>query len=206
MGGVYSVKLFRNEGEAEVEVYGQKYRITVADLEASGISDGDEADGERNELLEQACEKLACIKKAQVYLSYRALPKRKLWEKLKRAGFGEDAVENTVELLERKGYINDGELCAEYAEALQRSKGYGGARLRKELYAKGFERDLVEEAVEAVSAENDAELVITELLCKKFPSLQPEDRQARSKAAAYLYRMGYTYDEINNAIEAFGRE
>jgi len=206
MGGVYSVKLFRNEGEAEVEAYGQKYRITIADLEASGITEGSEADEEGAELLALAAEKLACIKKAQVYLSYRALPSRKLTEKLKKAGFGKEAIEKSVELLTRKGYVNDGELCTEYAEVMQRSKGYGGARLRKELYAKGFGRDLVEEAVEAVLEERDTQAVITELLYKKFPSLHPEDRQARSKAVAYLYRMGYTYDEINNAIEAFGRE
>lgn len=206
MGTYLSVQLFRSDGEAEVQCLGQKYRITIADLEASGITEGMEADEDALALLEQGAEKLACIKKAQVYLSYRALPGRKLAEKLKKAGFSETAIQKTTELLTRKGYLNDGELCADYAAALHRSKGFGGARLRKELYAKGFDRECVDEAVEAVLEDNDTEAVITELLRKKFPSLHPEDRQARSKAVAYLYRMGYSYDNINNAIEAFGRE
>lgn len=206
MSGCYSVKLLRSHGEAEVSADGSVFRITIADFELLGIEDGAAADEDGLSALEEAAEKLSCIKKSQVYLSYRALPARKLEQKLKKAGFSEESIEKTVELLIKKGYLNDEELCYDYAVAMRDSKRFGVSRLRKELYGKGFSRECVEDALAKAFEGYETEDPILELLAKKFPSLQAEDRQARAKAVAYLYRMGYSYDDINNAIEAFGRE
>lgn len=206
MSGICSVKLCRSDGEAVVTVHGEDYRITIADFQSLGLEDGLAVDEEGLQSLAECAEKLSCIKKALVYLSYRALPTLKLRQKLKKAGFGEDAVDKTLELLTKKGYLNDQELCADYAVALRDSKKFGASRLRKELYAKGFSGEDVDSAVEEAFEGYDAEDAILAVLSKKFPSLQAEDRQARAKAVAYLYRMGYSYDDINNAIEVFGRE
>lgn len=206
MHGVCSVKLCRNEGEAVITLYGEDYRITMADYEAIGIADGERVEDEKASLLAEAAEKLSCIKKAFTYLSYRALPSFKLFQKLKTAGFSKDAVEKTIVLLTKKGYLNDDELCVDYAVALRNSKKFGKSRLCKELYAKGFNREQIEEAVEKAFEDYDEVAAATEILEKKFPSLCTEDRQARAKVSAYLYRMGYSYDDINNALEAFGRE
>ncbi len=206
MGDLCSVKLYRSEGEAVVTLCGEDYRITMADYEAIGITDGEGVEDEKASLLAEAAEKLSCIKKAFTYLSYRALPSLKLRQKLKKAGFTEEAIDKTIALMMKKGYLNDYELCVDYAVALRNSKRFGRARLLKELYAKGFTREQTEEAIEAAFEDYDTVAAVTELLEKKFPSLCAEDRQARAKATAYLYRMGYSYDDINNAIEAFGRE
>ena len=206
MNGFCSVKLCRSDGEAVVTACGEEYRITIADWEALGLEDGGAVDDDGLQTLSECAEKLSCIKKALVYLSYRALPSLKLRQKLKTAGFCEDAIDKTLALLVKKGYVNDEELCADYATVLRDSKQYGASRLRKELYAKGFSRECVDSAVEEAFEDYETEEAILSVLSKKFPSLHAEDRQARAKAVAYLYRMGYSYDDINNAIEAFGRE
>ena len=206
MNGFCSVKLCRSDGEAVVTACGEEHRITIADWEALGLEDGGAVDDDGLQTLSECAEKLSCIKKALVYLSYRALPSLKLRQKLKTAGFCEDAIDKTLALLVKKGYVNDEELCADYATVLRDSKKYGASRLRKELYAKGFSRECVDSAVEEAFEDYETEEAILSVLSKKFPSLHAEDRQARAKAVAYLYRMGYSYDDINNAIEAFGRE
>ncbi len=204
MNGFFSVTVFEKEGEAVVEACGEKYRLTLADLERIGVTDGAEADSDSLNLLAAAHEKLLCIKKALVYLSYKGYATRALGQKLRRGGFPADTVDEVLELLVRKGYLDDEALCKEYAAALQRSKGYGPLRIKKELYAKGFEREQIETAVEELE-ETPVE-VITAILVKKFPSLHPDDRQARAKAVAYLSSRGYDYDDINNAISALERE
>lgn len=204
MNGAYSVTVFEKEGEALVEARGEKYRLTLADLRRIGITDGAEADEDSLALLAVAHEKLLCIKKALVYLSYKGYAARALGQKLKRAGFPSDTVDEVIELLVRKGYLDDEALCKEYAAALQRSKGYGPMRIKKELYAKGFEREHIDLAVEEL--EDTPVEVIAAILAKKFPSLHPDDRQARAKAVAYLSSRGYEYDDINNAISALERE
>ena len=209
MLNTYTVKLFKSDGEALVCTLDNKYRITMADYLVCGIEDGSEVDEEKTCFLEEASEKLACIKKAFVYLSYRSLPVRKLKSKLKLAGFSEGAIEKSIELLLKKGYLDDRALCMEYAESMKRSKLFGTSRLKKELYAKGFDTECIEEALETIADVNDGddnEDALMQLLSKKFPSLSPDDREGRAKAVAYLYRMGYSYDDINNAISALGRD
>lgn len=206
MDGIYTVKLYRTEGEALVIADGEKYRITIADLNVSGVEDGAVIDTAGLLFLSEAAEKLACIKKAFVYLSYHGLSERRLRSKLKTAGFGEGAIDRCIELLVKKGYIDDLALCRETAEALRRSKLYGASRLRKELYAKGFDGDCIDAVLEDGEWDGDDVSAITELLEKKFPHLTPDDRDGRAKAVAYLYRMGYKYDDINNAVSALGRD
>lgn len=204
----YTVKLFKSDGEALVCAGDNKFRITMADYLLSGVCDGDAVDDESICFLEAAAEKLSCIKKAFVYLSYRSLPVRKLKSKLKLTGFSENAIEKAVELLLKKGYLDDCALCKEYAFHLKKSKLFGVSRLKKELFLKGFDAECIEETLEnmADDDEEDAEDALKQLLAKKFPSLSSDDREGRAKAVAYLYRMGYTYDDINNAISALGRD
>ncbi len=201
---LFSVEVFPGVGEAIVKALSQEYRITIADLEACGITADSPVDEESLSFLSTAEEKLRCIKKAFVYLSYKGYSKRALGQKLKRASFSDVIVETVISLLENKGYLDDYNLCAEQAVALQKYKGFGVLRIKKELYAKGFDRDCIENAL--AELEETQEEQVTEILRKKFPCLNSEDRQARAKATAYLASRGYSYDEINNAICAFKEE
>lgn len=204
MNAFYSVELFKSEGEALVEAHGVKYRITIADYERSGIVQGGRITEESLEFLTEAEEKLRCIKKAFNYLSYKAHSKRGLGKKLKNAAFSDTAIVKTLFLLEEKGYLDDLTLCKEYAEYFQKRKNYGVMRIKKELYAKGFDKEAIDRATDEL--DETPEGVITELLLKKFPHLNPEDRQARAKAVSFLTARGFGYDEINNAICAFKSE
>lgn len=229
-----SVKLFKSDGEALVKVSGAEYRVSMADFLKSGVEDGAPCGGEVLLFLEEAAEKLRCIKRAFVCLSYSAQPSRRLSQKLRRAGFGEDTVEKCMALLRQRGYVDDAALCAEQAGFFRKVKLFGSARIRKELYAKGFDRECVDAALEALESRvggeggcvsgswsgsasegvggseggemPDEAACIRELLEQKFPSLSPDDRQGRAKAVSYLFRMGFSYDDINNAISALGRE
>lgn len=208
-----SVKLCKADGEALVKTSGAEYRISMADFLKSGIEDGAPCGESALLFLEEAAEKLRCIKKAFVYLSYGDLPRRKLGQKLKKAGFTEREIEKTLSLLTERGYLDDAALCKARAFSLKRCKLFGPARIKKELYAKGFDKSCVDTALEALQngGDDDGEApdnasCIKELLGRRFPSLSPEDRQGRAKAVSYLYGMGYSYDDINNVISALGRD
>ncbi len=187
-----------------VELAEAKYLISLADLERGGFTEGTELDEKTVNFLESAHEKLACIKKAFVYLSYRALSVRAIREKLKKASFGAKAIDSAIELLVDRGYLDDMALCAETARLLADAKSFGPSRLRTELYAKGFDRDCIDAALEELSFD-DAE-PLHELIRKKFPNYVDGNYDTRRKIVAYLSRMGYGYDLINNALESYERE
>lgn len=200
----FEVTLFRSDGEAAVKFGSETYRITMADYERIGVADGDEVNDDVLDLLAKAAEKLACIKKALVYLSYKAQPVKVLSRKLLRAGFSVEAVEATIDLLLQRGYINESEMCIEFARVLQRAKGYGALRIKKELYAKGFEKayiTLALESLDTVSVE-----FLEKLLLDKFPGFDPSSLKQRNAAARYLSSLGYEFDDIHNAVWALKKE
>lgn len=200
----FEVTLFRSDGEAAVKFGSETYRITMADYERIGVADGDEVNDDVLDLLAKAAEKLACIKKALVYLSYKAQPVKVLSRKLLRAGFSVEAVEATIDLLLQRGYINESEMCIEFARVLQRAKGYGALRIKKELYAKGFEKayiTLALESLDTVSVE-----FLEKLLLDKFPGFDPSSLKQRNAAARYLSGLGYEFDDIHNAVWALKKE
>ncbi len=204
MSLVLRINIHKTDGEALVETSCGKYLISLADFGRGGFAEGAELDEKSMDFLEAAHDKLACIKKAFVYLSYRGLSVRAMRTKLKKASFGEKSIDAAVALLCDRGYLNDEALCADTAKALASAKNFGPSRLRTELYAKGFERDCID--VVLADMEFNEETPLHELIKKKFPNYVDGNYDARRKIVAYLARMGYGYDAINNALESYGRE
>ncbi len=201
MAFVLRVNLHPADGEALVETTSDKYLITMADFKRSGLCEGAEVDEDTRELLEAAGEKLGCIKKAFVYLSYRGLSVRAMRTKLKKAQFEEAAIDAAIELLVDRGYLNDEQLCLDTAKALASAKGFGPSRLRTELYGKGFEREDIDNAL--AELEFDGYETLHEMIRKKFPNYMEGNTDTRRKIVAYLSRLGYGYDMINNALESY---
>lgn len=204
MPSVLRINIHTADGEAMVETTEGKYLISLADCKRGGFVEGAALDEEALDFLDAAAEKLACIKKAFVYLSYRGLSVRNMKTKLKKAAFGEKAIDAAVELLIDRGYLDDEALCADTAKALVAAKGFGPSRLRTELYSKGFDRDCIDAAIAELEFNDDA--VLHELIRKKFPNYIDGNYESRQKIVGYLARMGYGYDSINNALESYGRE
>ncbi len=204
MSLVLRVNIHKTDGEALIETTDGKYLISVADYQRGAFIEGAELDEESMAFMDAAHEKLACIKKAFVYLSYRGLSVRAMKTKLKQASFGEKSIESAVELLIDRGYLDDEALCMDTAKALVAGKHFGPSRLRTALYTKGFERDCIDAVVEEI--EFDDVETLHELIRKKFPSYIDGNYDTRRKIVAYLARMGYGYDAINNALESYGRE
>lgn len=205
MPKVISISRDESSGEAFVEVGTSKYHITLSDLEKSGLEAGVEAEGEAIEFLCFADSKLSCIKKALVYLSYGDLSSRKLRSKLSK-NFEDSVISEVLKLLTVKGYIDDGALCGRLAEGLQRFKLFGRAKIRSELFVKGFSAEDISAALESLD-EDIYEENLSVLIAKKCDNRSNlADFSEKKKLSTYLFRLGYAYDEILNALERFERE
>lgn len=194
-----------SKGEAFVEVDGQTFHITMSDLAKSSLAVGDELSCEEVAFLSFADSKLSGIKKAFGFLSYGDLSEKKLRIKLSKS-FEPDVIDAVMELMVAKGYVNDEALCLRMAEAYQRSKLYGKAKIRSELFTKGFSSDNIRDALGELDEAVYEESILT-LLEKKCPDRSLlEDFSVKKKLSAYFFRLGFSYDEIVNAMERFERE
>lgn len=186
--------------EIAVACGGEDYLITEADFLALGISQSGTVDIEK---LSFFAEKLACIKKAQSYLSSGDLSTRRLGEKLKLTkSFGDDVISAVINLLTEKGYLDDSSLAERRADELAEKRRWGKMRIKNYLYEKGFTRDDINNALENTDAniftENLTILIKREVAGKKYDL---SDRKSKAKLGNFLFRAGYSWDEIKSALE-----
>ncbi|MBC8042619.1 MAG: regulatory protein RecX [Rhizobacter sp.] len=134
------------------------------------------------------------------YLSMRVHSTKELKDKLKKKGFGLDAISRVLVRLEELGLTDD----KRFAEVLLRDKlrkPIGKRRLQQELYKKGIKRDMASEVMEATDLNADA-------LCqtaaeRKLRSLQkePDKQKAKRKLIDFLMRRGFEWEVIRPVVE-----
>lgn len=189
-----------NKYETNISCAGSTFVITKADFERLNLNEGDEIS---DELYEELCEsetRLACIKKSFTYLSYGDMSAKKMSDKL-CAKFDKDIVSDVVELLKERKYLNDAVLAVKYAKSFYEFKLWGPARIKSDLYKRGFLREDINASCEFLE-ENDHRENIQRIITNKY-GVDPEKILIqKQKICAYLYRMGYSYSDITDVISS----
>ncbi len=120
--------------------------------------------------------------------------KRKLRQK-----FSEEAADNAIRLMEKRGYLDETAQCGRIAEQAVRSKHHGPKRIHADLVAHGYSGKAAEAAVNAIPAEDYADALAYNI-DRKFPDIAEMDTGDVKKAAASLMRLGFSsgaiFDEI----------
>lgn len=199
-------KVYRdvNSNEAVIVCSGESYRITVHDLETLCIEEGTEIDESVISELEQATERLACIKKAFEYLSYGDLSEKQLRDKLCRK-FPKELAADVASLFVERGYVNDARLAKRYAETFYCFKNMGLSKIRNELYRRGISREDIENALEEYENEDQTERII-EFINKKYDVSKLDDIKYRRKVYAGALRAGFNGSDIADVLRNFESE
>lgn len=187
------VQLFL-DGEAAVKLDAQVFL-------QSGLKPGDQvSDQELFELI-QASDARRAQEKALYLLEYRNYSKRELTEKIARTAASREAAQAAAGRMEELGLIDDRRFGEDYAKELFSRKGYGARRVAQELRRKGLDQELVQELVEKYGGPEQSEKNIRRVLEKKYPGWR-EDEKVRRRAFAALQRLGYSYQEVREAMGA----
>ncbi len=139
----------------------------------------------------------AAKQRALVLLDRRDYSRAELLRKLAEKGFEQAAAEAAVDRLVSLGFVDD----ARYAPIVVRhyaAKGYGAQRIRGELQRRGIPRALWDDAMAEMPAQDET---LDRLLCARLKGADLADRAALKRAADALQRRGYSWDEINAAVE-----
>lgn len=152
--------------------------------------------------------------KALNLLEYRAHSRKELFDKLRRFT-DEDTANEVAAMMEDAGLIDDEAYALQYAHDLMEMKYFGPARLKRELALRGIDDETAEAAIGAAEAElGPAEERLARIIDLKYKNLL-EDEKNRAKTINALFRLGYGYDMIKEAIynvkeetgnELYGRE
>jgi len=136
-------------------------------------------------------------------LAYRARSSAELRRRLLRYDYAEESVDEAIEKIREAGLIDDAAFARDYAHARFANKGYGPARVRSELIARGVPRSAIDQAID--EAFSDHEAIAEAALAfaqKRQPSLQREadPLKRRKKLFDALRRRGFPTDVIGKVI------
>ena len=142
----------------------------------------------------------AALDAAAKQLSYRALSAKALRDKLLDKGHEEEAADYAIAWLTERRLLDD----TAYADSVVRAcarKGYGELRIRQELTRRGVDRETAEAALMGFSPDR-AQLIA--LLDKRLRG-DVSDRKEIDKAVAFLQRRGFSWQDIRDALAAYGQ-
>lgn len=189
-----------------------RYSIFVDDEFAFGVDEevlmkyslkkGMELDDHEIEQVIKAEEQSKANNYALNLLSYRARSEKEIRDKLRRKGYEDNYIENTIEFLYRYNYINDLEFGMLFAKDRQNFKKAGKRVIMNELYQKGVDKEVISQIIDEIIDPNEELQRALELAEKKAVSYKNDDRNAKyRKLSAFLARKGYSFDIISKVLK-----
>jgi regulatory protein len=139
-----------------------------------------------------------CHERALGLLAVRMRSRRELRDRLKRAGFGDEEVDDVLERLERVGLIDDARFADELAQHAAGVKRSGNRAIASALYAKGVARETIERAVaRAGEDEEERAEALASSRVDRLRGLPPTT--AYQRLTSLLLRSGYDPDVARRA-------
>jgi len=139
-------------------------------------------------------------------LAVRARSAQELRTRLRRKGYEDDLIAETLAALARSGLLDDAAFAQAWVRHRTTGASLGRNRIATELRQKGVERETTAEALAEVTEEDEYARAL-EWARRKLPSLRGEDdRAVRRKLSAALARRGYGWDICSRVLRALGAE
>jgi recX family len=123
----------------------------------------------------------------------RKLKNRKTGEFYEKKGVLKISVEQVLNRLIEKKYIDDEKFAKFWVENRNQRKGSSIKKLKSELFSKGVSSDIIEQVLSESNRNDEDE--IQKIIAKKAKKYTDEQ-----KLIAYLARQGFSFDEIKKVI------
>ena len=150
----------------------------------------------------------ASLEKGIFLISLKDRTKKEVRLKLEEKYWNKLAILRTIEKLEEFGYLNDLNYAVSYIE----SRTYGKNRISYNLFQKGIDRSIVEEAYLALDEEKEENVDDTKLeklIEKNSKKINVSNRRdekkmkEEQKLIQYLARQGFSLDKIFKKLKEY---
>ena len=138
-------------------------------------------------------------------LAVRARSAGELRQRLRQKRFSPELVEQVIAELQAKGYQSDEDFARQYAREKWTSSGWGPARVRQELRAKGIAPELTDQVVDETFADTDLVAALLPLAMKRWRTTEGLPAETRRRRlVGFLQRRGYDWNIISQVLERVG--
>lgn len=140
---------------------------------------------------------------AMQWLARREYSCRELHDKLLKKGCASALAAETVKRLETERLVSDDRFMESLIQ-VRRNRGYGPLRIQKELQEKGVTAEAIERWLDVSGREWLED--IRRVQRKKFGARLPKSYTERARQARFLQYRGFTYDQIQQALNPHGQD
>ena len=135
-------------------------------------------------------------------LTYKPRSIKELRERLLEKDWrNEQIVQETIEKLEKYGYLNDAQFAKDFASSKLRQKPVGKRVLKQKLVQRKLGKETVEEAIEKAFEETPEEEIIERAIEKRLRVKGiPKEREEVKKFYDFLLRQGFSYDLVRDKM------
>lgn len=177
----------------------ETYNILNSEIEEYGFKTGAELSEDDFEYFIASAETAKAAIHGIRLLGYSDSSVRMLSQKLRTKGYDRETSIRAAEFLEREGYIKERDTVLRKGDLIAEKKLRGKRRIAEELLSAGYKREYISEWMKTTSV--DFAEICAKVIEKKGGIPESGDVDGRKKILSYLYRQGFSSDDIRNAID-----
>jgi regulatory protein len=168
-----------------------------------GFRKNDEVSEDEFENLKKISSKTVIKNSAFNYLSRRIHSRGELFQKLKKKDYENEIINEILDELEEKKFLDDEFFANRFAEEKLFRKKWGVEKVRSHLFVKGIKRNIIDNVLSVYSGN---ELILDNAISlikkkKKFYSNKKfTDQQIKQKLFSFLRSRGFEYEIISKAL------
>lgn len=144
--------------------------------------------------------------KALKLLEYRQRSRAEIQQRLRRGGFDDNVIGDTLAYLEGLGLIDDEEFARSWVRSRIANKGVGKARIKWELRQKGVSNDLIEQVLSDFDDEAEYMHAMDAARRRWEKDATLDTRRKRQRVASYLRRQGFDWQVVSEVLSRLAGE
>ena len=194
------VKLIFKDNYVQLELdNSEKIKISYDAYGMYKISSGTTLTTECYMELYDESRKFECIEKAFGQLAVRGRSVDELRQYLKKKNFSGKHIEDTINYMKEKGYLNDYDFSMLFVKGRMKSGKSGKDIIVRDLYRKGVGKKIIDKVIRESGADVIDEDALYELAIKKYASVKDKDNSFM-KVSNFLRGRGFDYESINRVL------
>ena len=141
------------------------------------------------------------IRRAMHLLEHMDRTEKGLRDKLRQGDYSEDMIEHAIAYVKSYGYVDDARYARNYIRYRLEQKTR--QQLIQDLYRKGVDRNVIQEAWEEIAEEEqpDERRLLRSLLLKKSQGKKELTEKEYRRLQGYLARKGFSWEDIAAVME-----
>lgn len=195
-------KIERQQRRPRYNVYiNEEYKFSVHEdvVVKHRLLKGEMIDEDKISVLLRDEERQKVVQAALRYIGRRAHSVQEVHQKLYRAGYKDELINDVLSQLQEQGYLDDQDYANRRAEYCFHSQNRGRRWIEQDLRHKGIAPNQIQKAMQLLSEQDEFEHAL-ELARKRWGRSRDEITQRKRKTAAYLMRRGFPNELVWKAI------